>query len=125
RWGRRRSATASGGGPRRPAVPGSPRRIGSEGGRDCRTAPRPLPGGPRAAGPALLPVPEVGQAGHVPPGPGLGVVAPRLGMAQAAFGHGVAVDHADLDLAQGFGVAPARGDVPVVRDLDLAVALEV
>src|SRR5690606_17201744 len=54
---------------------------------------------PRPAGAALFAVPEVRQPGDVPPAAEVGVVAPLLGVAQGAFGHGVAVDHADLDLA--------------------------
>src|SRR5690606_3810213 len=87
-------------------------------GRDCRTGARRRAGAltgtapatgardrPRAG--ALFARPEVRQPAGDPPGFLLRVVAPLLGVAHGAFGHGVAVDHADLDLAHRLGFAGA------------------
>src|SRR5690606_27519416 len=64
-------------------------------GRDCRPPPA---AAQSAAG--LLAAPEVRQPGGDPPAARLLVPAPGFAVAQAALGHGVAVDHADVDLAQ-------------------------
>src|SRR4249919_760066 len=75
---------------------------------------------------ALLPIPQVRQrAGH-PPRLAFLVPAPGLAVADDALGHGVAVDHADLDVAHGgAGLEVGAGAGIAVRgDLHLLVAFQ-
>src|SRR3546814_8110706 len=51
----------------------------------------------RAGKRRLLPGPQVRQAAHLPPGLGFLVVVPALGVAHVALGHGVLVDHAQVE----------------------------
>src|SRR5690606_16567041 len=79
----------------------------------------------RKAGAGSVAAPEVGQAAADPPLAGFGVVAPLLGVAQAALLHVVAVDHPDLDLARSGAVREAaRAELAVGGNADLLVALE-
>src|SRR5690606_10736140 len=67
-------------------------------------------------------LPQVGQAGHQPPGLGRLVVTPALAVPDAADGLGIAVDHPDLDVAHHHAIGfdgPAH--VAVRGDLHLLV----
>src|SRR5690606_21026446 len=75
-------------------------------------------------GPRPSVLPEVRKAAGHPPSPGIGVVGPALDVARLAGLLGVAVDHADFDLAGCGAVAGAAALLPVRRDLHLLVALE-
>src|SRR3546814_1607701 len=73
----------------------------------------------------LLPGPQVRQATHLPPGLGFLVVVPALGVAHAALGHGVLVDHAQVDLAGHVAVGQDLfAHVVVAGNADVLVALE-
>src|SRR5690606_5957413 len=70
--------------------------------------------------------PQVRQAAGQPPGLAGLVVAPLLAVAHRALLQGIAVDHADLDLAQHLAVAqPGHALLAVAGDLHLLVAREV
>src|SRR3990167_5044556 len=70
--------------------------------------------------------PEIRQAADQPPGLGRLVVAPALAVADGALGQGIAVDHADLDVAHDLTARGHRAAlVAVAGNLHLLVAREV